>query len=164
MHPDREPAVMLVSLDAVKAVAYMRPAGYVDTILGSGVLRVDPDAGEVVDIPDADYWNLVRTYSPTEFDGRVALYACGPGCQLKRSLAWWGVTDDGSCGCSDYAAMMDAWGPDVCEAKLDEIVAHLLEQAAKKSVFLGAVPAVAVVPLVRRAIDAARAELQSPPS
>jgi hypothetical protein len=59
---------------------------------------------------------------------------------------------------------MDAWGPDECEARLDEIVAHLLEQAEKRSVFLGAIPAVAVIPLVRRAIDAARAELQSPPS
>ncbi len=89
--------------------------------------------------------------------------ACGPGCQLRRSLSWF-VRDDGKCGCDSFAAKMDAWGPDVCESKMDEIVAHLLEQAAKKSVFLGAVPAVTVVPLVRRAIDAARAELQSPPS
>jgi len=88
---------------------------------------------------------------------------CGPGCQLRRSLSWF-VRDDGRCGCTEFAAKMDAWGPAVCEAKLDEIVAHLLEQAAKKSVFLGAVPAVAVVPLVRKAIDAARAEIQSPPS
>ena len=85
--------------------------------------------------------------------------ACGPGCQLKRTLAWWGVRDNGTCGCTEYAAQMDAWGPDGCEAKLDEIVAHLLEQAVKKSVFLGAVPAIAVVPLVRRAIAAARKEL-----
>ena len=88
---------------------------------------------------------------------------CGPGCQLRRTLSWF-VRDDGKCGCTEFAAQMDAWGPDECEARLDEIVAHLLEQAEKRSVFLGAIPAVAVIPLVRRAIDAARAELQSPPS
>jgi hypothetical protein len=84
---------------------------------------------------------------------------CGPGCQLRKTLAWF-VRDDGKCGCTEYAAQMDTWGPDGCEARMDEIVAHLLEQATKKSVFLGAVPAAAVVPLVRRAIEAAR----NPPS
>jgi hypothetical protein len=82
---------------------------------------------------------------------------CGPGCQLRRSLAWF-VRDDGKCGCTEYAAQMDAWGPDVCEARIDEIVAHLVEQAAKRSVFLGAVPSAAVTVIVRRAIKAAGAE------
>ena len=86
---------------------------------------------------------------------------CGPGCQLRRTLSWWRVRDDGSCGCHEYAAQMDAWGPDGCEARIDEIVAHLVEQAAKRSVFLSAVPSAAVVIVVRRAIDAARAEAAS---
>ena len=151
---------MLVSLEAVKAVAHMRPAGYVEAILGSGVLRVDPDVGEVVDIPDATYWNLVRTYSPAEFSGRSALYACGPGCQLKKSLAWWGIKDDGSCGCSDYAAMMDAWGPDECFRRLEEIVEHLRGAAEKKGLpFI----ATAARIMVGRAIEAARAAATPPP-
>jgi hypothetical protein len=87
---------------------------------------------------------------------------CGPGCQLRRSLSWF-VRDDGKCGCTEYAAQMDAWGPDGCEARIDEIVAHLVEQAAKKSVFLGAVPSAAVTVVVRRAIEAARAEATPPP-
>lgn len=149
---------MLVSLDAVKAVAHMRPAGYVDAVLGGGVLRIEPDVGEVVDIPDAAYWDLVRTYSPSEFSGRLALHACGPGCQLKRSLSWF-VRDDGSCGCTEFATIMDAWGPDGCEARIDQIVAHLVEQAAKKSVLLGAVPSAAITVVVRRAIEAARKEV-----
>jgi hypothetical protein len=82
---------------------------------------------------------------------------CGPGCQLRRTLAWF-VRDDGKCGCKEYAAEMDRDGPDGCEARIDEIVAHLVEQAAKKSVFLGAVPSAAVTVVVRRAIEAARAE------
>ena len=57
---------------------------------------------------------------------------------------------------------MDAWGPDGCEARIDEIVAHLVEEAGKRSVFLGAVPSAAVTIVVRRAIDAARAETTPP--
>jgi len=82
---------------------------------------------------------------------------CGPGCQLRRSLSWF-VRDDGKCGCTEYAAEMDRDGPDGCEARIDEIVAHLVEQAAKRSVFLGAVPSAAITVVVRRAIQAARAE------
>ncbi len=82
---------------------------------------------------------------------------CGPGCQLRRSLSWF-VRDDGKCGCTEYAAEMDRDGPDGCEARIDEIVAHLVEQAAKKSVFLGAVPSAAILVVVQRAIAAARAE------
>jgi hypothetical protein len=82
---------------------------------------------------------------------------CGPGCQLRRTLAWF-VRDDGQCGCTEYAAEMDRDGPDGCEARIDQIVAHLVEQAAKKSVFLGAVPSAAILVVVQRAIAAARAE------
>ena len=83
---------------------------------------------------------------------------CGPGCQLRRTLAWWRVRDDGTCGCHEYAAQMDADGPDGCEARMDEIVAHLVEQAEKRGVILGAIAAASATTLVRRAIDAARAE------
>jgi hypothetical protein len=82
---------------------------------------------------------------------------CGPGCQLRRTLSWF-VRDDGKCGCTEYAAEMDRDGPDKCEARIGEIVAHLVEQAAKKSVFLGAVPSAAILVVVQRAIAAARAE------
>ena len=82
---------------------------------------------------------------------------CGPGCQLRRTLSWF-VRDDGTCGCTEYAAEMDRDGPDGCEARIGEIVAHLVEQAAKKSVLLGAVPSVAILVVVQRAIAAARAE------
>lgn len=87
---------------------------------------------------------------------------CGPGCQLRRTLAWWRIRDDGSCGCHAYAAQMDADGPDGCERRLDEIVAHIVEQAEKRGVILGAIAAVTATQLVRRAIAAARAEATPP--
>ena len=79
---------------------------------------------------------------------------CGPGCQLRRSLAWWGIKDDGSCGCDSFAAQMDAWGQD-CWAHLEEIVEHLRGAAAAKGLpFL----ATAARIMVARAIDAAKQE------
>ena len=79
---------------------------------------------------------------------------CGPGCQLRRTLAWWRVRDDGKCGCDSFAAQMDAWGDD-CWNHLEEIVEHLRGAAEKKGLpFLA--PAARI--LVARAIDAARRE------
>ena len=85
---------------------------------------------------------------------------CNPGCQLKRSLAWWGIRDDGSCGCDSYAAKMDAWGPDECFRRIEEIVEHLREAAEKKGLpFI----ATAARIMVGRAIEAARAEAAATP-
>jgi hypothetical protein len=85
---------------------------------------------------------------------------CGPGCQLRRSLAWWGIRDDGSCGCDSFAAKMDAWGPDECWKRIEEIVEHLRQAAEKKGLpFI----ATAARIMVGRAIEAARAEATPPP-
>jgi len=80
---------------------------------------------------------------------------CGPGCQLRRSLAWWGIRDDGRCGCDSFAAQMDAWGPTECLRRIEEIVEHLREAAAAKGLpFL----ATAARMMVARAIEAAGQE------
>jgi len=80
---------------------------------------------------------------------------CGPACQLKRSLAWWGIRDDGKCGCTEYAAQMDAWGAEECFRRIEEIVEHLREAAATKGLpFI----ATAARMMVARAIEAAMAE------
>jgi len=84
------------------------------------------------------------------------LEACGPGCQLKRTLAWWGIRDNGTCGCDEFAARMDAWGPAECWARLEEIVAHLADAAAKRGLpFLATAARIAVA----RAITAAEKEV-----
>jgi len=85
---------------------------------------------------------------------------CGPGCQLTRSLAWWGIRDDGKCGCDSYAAQMDAWGCDESFRRIEEIVEHLRQAAEKKGLpFI----ATAARIMVGRAIEAARAEATPPP-
>jgi hypothetical protein len=84
---------------------------------------------------------------------------CGPGCQLRRSLSWF-VRDDGKCGCDSFAAQMDAWGPDECFRRIEEIVEHLREAAEKKGLpFI----ATAARIMVGRAIEAARAAATPPP-
>jgi hypothetical protein len=84
---------------------------------------------------------------------------CGPGCQLRRTLAWWGIRDDGSCGCDSFAAQMDAWG-DSCWDHIEDIVSHLREAAEKKGLpFI----ATAARIMVGRAIEAARAAATPPP-
>jgi len=60
------------------------------------------------------------------------LQPAGPGYYLKRSLLWFGLRDDGTCGCDKHAAQMDAWGPDGCEEHMDEILGWLREAAAKR--------------------------------
>jgi hypothetical protein len=85
---------------------------------------------------------------------------CGPGCQLRRSLEWWGIRDDGKCGCDSFAAQMDAWGPDECWKRIEEIVEHLRQAAEKKGLpFI----ATAARIMVGRAIEAARAAATPPP-
>ena len=79
---------------------------------------------------------------------------CGPGCQLRRTLSWF-VRDDGKCGCTEYAAQMDAWQPRECWRRIEEIVEHLRGAAAAKGLpFL----ATAARMLVARAIEAAEKE------
>ena len=86
----------------------------------------------------------------------VSLIApCGPGCQLARSLAWIRIRDDGKCGCKEYAAQMDAWGPSGCWQRLEEIVDHLRDAAAKRGLpFIATAARIAVA----RAIQAAERE------
>jgi hypothetical protein len=75
---------------------------------------------------------------------------CGPGCQLRRTFAWFGIRDDGSCGCAEFSAKMDAWGP-ACWQHMEEIVDHLREAAAKRGLpFLATAARIAVA----RAIEA----------
>jgi hypothetical protein len=152
---------MLVSLDAVKAVEHMKPVGYMDAILGSGVVRFEPGVGEVIEIRDSTYWEMVVRYSPESFNERIALHLCGPGCQLKKSIAWFGIKDDGSCGCDSFAAKMDAWGPDETIRRIEEVVEHLREAANKRGFpFI----ATAARVMIGRAVEAARLELAKSPA
>lgn len=80
---------------------------------------------------------------------------CGVGCHLARLLSWFGIRDDGKCGCSQHAAQMDALGPDGCEREIETIMGWLREAAAKRLPLVPWVDAPARL-LVHQAIAAAR--------
>lgn len=129
-----------LSRKAISAFAGKRKPGYEAELLA---IAVTTDERSVT-ITRADYDRLRDKFT----------LLCGPGCQLKRTLAWWGIRDDGSCGCDSFAAQMDRWGED-CWFHLEEIVEHLRGAAEKKGL-----PFVATAAriLVARALDAARRE------
>ena len=51
-----------------------------------------------------------------------------PGSSLKLILYRAGVIGEEGCGCDDYAMLMDLWGVNTCEQKIEEIIAHLNSQ------------------------------------
>ena len=85
---------------------------------------------------------------------------CGVGCHLARLLAWFGIRDDGKCGCHEFSAQMDAWGPDGCAEREDEILGHLAVASVKRG--LPFVPPAARL-LIRQAIANARSEATPAP-
>lgn len=130
-----------LSRKAIAQFAGKRKAGY-ESALESAAVASDEQS---VTITRADYDRLRDEFA----------LPCGPGCQLRKSLAWWGIRSDGSCGCDSFAAQMDMWGPDECWRRLEEIVEHLRVAAASQGLpFI----ATAARIMVGRAIEAARKE------
>lgn len=131
---------VVLSRKAISQFAAKRKPGYEAALLSASIASNERS----VTITRADYDRLRNEFA----------LLCGPGCQLKKSLAWWGIRDDGSCGCDSFAAQMDAWGDD-CWNHLEEIVEHLRHAAEKRGLpFL----ATAARIMVARAIDAASQE------
>lgn len=63
----------------------------------------------------------------------------GPGTELLKIIPE--LFKSNACGCYAYARKMDEWGVSGCEERFDEIVEHLLTQAAKLPL-LGTFPTV----------------------
>ena len=79
----------------------------------------------------------------------------GPGSKLSKYLSFFGFTASGECKCRKRAALMDAGGPDWCDANEEEILDWLREVAEERGVVFFR-PAARVI--LRRAIAAARRE------
>lgn len=85
----------------------------------------------------------------------------GPGTELKKLLAGWPfyISATPDCSCNKYAAQMDAWGPDECIRRQDEIVGWLRTEAQARGLIFSNL---AGRFLVRRAVR--RARMATPPS
>lgn len=77
----------------------------------------------------------------------------GPGSCLKRALARFGITPTPGCECLRWAAIMDACGPDWCEAHAELICGWLRSEAARRRLPFSATAARF---LIRAAIRKAR--------
>lgn len=86
---------------------------------------------------------------PAQFDRMLN----GPGTELKKLLARFGVQSTATCQCNAHAIQMNLWGPDECERRIDQILVWLREEASRKRMpFIESLARI----LVRRAISNAR--------
>lgn len=85
----------------------------------------------------------------------------GVGTELSKLIPNWAVQFKDGCGCKDMAKKMDRLGPDGCEERANEIVAHLMSQSDRLIPAFKLVPdtlkRVAAERMLRKAIEAARA-------
>ncbi len=62
-----------------------------------------------------------------------------PGDELRKLLSGLGIKASGKCRCHAVAAQMNAWGPDECERRIEEIV-DAMDAEAKTRGWLRVVP------------------------
>lgn len=56
----------------------------------------------------------------------------GPGTQLKKILAGFGIKDEGHCGCSEMVRKMNTQGVDWCRRNIALIAQHLEARASER--------------------------------
>lgn len=87
----------------------------------------------------------------------------GPGTELKKLLATFGIHATEGCSCNAIARQMDLWGPDECEKPehIELVLAGMRDNAASRGIpFVD----LAARLLIRRAIhNARRANANRPP-
>ena len=81
----------------------------------------------------------------------------GPGTELKKLLAAFGIRATDTCPCNQYAVQMNVWGPDQCESRIEQIVQWLRDEAARRHLPFAAFAARRLIKLAirnaRRATD-----------
>jgi hypothetical protein len=81
----------------------------------------------------------------------------GPGTELKRLLARFGIHPTPGCNCDARAEIMDSEGPDWCAENLDIIVGWMREEAERRKLFFSKRAAGV---LVKTAIRRARKKME----
>lgn len=145
-------------------VVLIRKHDWQDAVNAGGV---DPSAASAAIVRSINEFYLVdqkhdacppsHLLRPATADGTAARTlppAAGPGTELKKLLAAFGIVASPTCGCNAMAAKMDAAGPDGSEAMLPEILAVMRTEAEKRG--LPFIEAAARL-LVKKAIRTARA-------
>lgn len=84
------------------------------------------------------------------------LFASGPGTELSKLIPE--IFSSSSCNCKKYAAKMDRWGVEGCEARFERIVKRLVIRSRRKAFikYFPRINAVILRELLRKAIDNAK--------
>lgn len=137
-----------VSVKELEEAAKAKPSGYLDDVLSYVVERTETH----VVFDNADYYMLRDKYS-----GDVDPVHRGPGTELHKLLAFFGVHMRAGCSCRGRMVQMNKWGCDGCEANIETIVEWMKEEAAARGL-----PYITTVGrmLVRRAVHNARKEAE----
>jgi len=140
--------VKSVRLNLLQEAASERPQGYLEDVLSYVVERT----GTHVVFKDADYYMLRDRYSRD-----VDPVHRGPGTELHKMLAKFGILMRAGCRCRGRMVQMNKWGCEGCEANIETIVEWMKEEAAARGLpYLSTVGRM----LVRRAIHNARKEAE----
>lgn len=112
---------VLIRVSEIAARAAERPAGYYESVMAVGTRVAD----DVIAVPLDSYKRLAAQYAPPP--------PGGPGSELAKLLHnWLGIQSTPNCSCASRASQMDAWGPDECERRLEEILDWLAEESQKR--------------------------------
>lgn len=76
--------------------------------------------------------------------------AGGPGTELGKLLAWWGIGAEAGCTCKARAALMDRAGVAWCEANIESIADWLEEEAKRRGIVFLRVAAIGLIHLAIR--------------
>jgi hypothetical protein len=100
-----------------------------DTVdLGTGLWRhTCTKCGTSVELPDSRFFRQCPI-----LDVPTGGYRSGPGDELKKLLAKWGIVGNAACGCGSLANQMNLKGPDWCEQEIDHIAAQLMTEANRR--------------------------------
>lgn len=94
-------------------------------------------------------------FTPAPVELRRPAAGVGPGTELKKLLATFGIHATEGCSCNAIARQMDLWGPDECEKPehMELVLAGMRDNAASRGIpFVD----LAARLLIRRAIHNAR--------
>jgi hypothetical protein len=108
------------------------PCDFNETQLTDGAFRyVCRACQRVVDLPQR---HPVHAFCPAadSLSSPPAPPPAGPGSELKRLLARFGIRAAADCPCNGHAAEMDRGGPEWCRANLEHITDWLAEEAARR--------------------------------
>ena len=103
-------------------------------------------------IVDVEHFNLLESIQAAEYR---SVAGGGTGTELKKLVSWFASQEKG-CKCKSREKMMNRWGPDGCENRIEQIADWLMEEAAHRNLPSGGFARTAARVMIKRAIANSR--------